>query len=221
MKIEVLCPTCGSGYLVDETDLEAGGGTVPCASCGALIRFKRSVKPARPAAGSRPAPRKPPIAAVPEPEKVICPRCRLHFEPRKERDAAKEGSRRTVLVVEDMEYFRTIAKDALKARYEVKTASNVADAFEILYRGGIDLLVLDLTLDGGNHGLRILMEKPKPCPILVFTTEDESELYGEQWDQLQALGADDILIKGMHVDEALVKKVAEMLGESADDDLAV
>ena len=38
-------------------------------------------------------------------------------------------------------------------------------------------------------------------------------MYGEGWARLRALGVDDVVIKGMNMDEALSRKVAEMLGE--------
>ena len=59
-------------------------------------------------------------------------------------------------------------------------------------------MVLDLTLDGCNAGRELLAElRPKPCPILIFTAQDESEMYGENWENLKRLGADDLVIKGM------------------------
>ena len=75
-----------------------------------------------------------------------------------------------------------------------KTAATSADARSILAQGGIDLLVLDLTLDGCNAGRDLLVElQPKPCPILIFTAQDESEMYGESWEDLKRLGADDLV----------------------------
>ena len=60
-------------------------------------------------------------------------------------------------------------------------------------------------LTGGSPG--------KICPVLLFTAQDESEMYGESWAHLRALGVDDVIIKGMNIGEALVRKVAEMLGQ--------
>jgi DNA-binding response OmpR family regulator len=118
------------------------------------------------------------------------------------------------LVVEDMDYFVEIARDALGGRYELKIAKTLDEARRILVRGGIDLLLLDLTLEGGEDGLRLLREPPgKTCPVLLFTAQDESEMYGEGWAKLQALGVDDVVIKGMNMNESLSRKVAEMLGE--------
>jgi CheY-like chemotaxis protein len=143
---------------------------------------------------------------------VCCPRCGLHFTP--EAHLASPDQRPTVLLVEDLEYFVEIARDALSGKYEVKTARSVGEARAELLRGGIDLLLLDLALEGGEDGLALLREAPgKTCPILLFTAQDESEMYGEGWSRLQALGVDDVVIKGMNMGEMLTRKVATLLGE--------
>ena len=80
-------------------------------------------------------------------------------------------------------------------------------------------MVIDLTLEGGDEGRQLLRElSPKRFPVLVFTAQDESEMYGEKWDELRALGADDLVLKGMNVGEVLLRKVGEMLGVEIDDD---
>jgi CheY-like chemotaxis protein len=151
-------------------------------------------------------------------EQVVCPRCQLHFHPRS-RPAESDVERKTILVVDDLAYFRQIAKDALQPTFDVRTAATSAEAREIMDQGGIDLLVLDLTLDGCNAGRDFLAElKPKPCPILIFTAQDESEMYGENWERLERLGADDLVIKGMQVAESLTKKASLLLGFPVDDE---
>jgi DNA-binding response OmpR family regulator len=124
-----------------------------------------------------------------------------------------------VLVVEDMDYFVEIARDALAERYEVKIARTIEEARTALVAGGIDLMLLDMTLEAGEDGLRLLREPPgKTCPVLLFTAQDETDMYGDGWAKLLALGVDDVVIKGMNMDEALSRKVAEMLGESIPQD---
>jgi predicted Zn finger-like uncharacterized protein len=207
LKIEVRCGGCGRGYLVDEAKMPPGGGLVPCVSCGTAIEIKASRAPSLP---PDPAP------AAPEPARaseVCCPRCNLHFVP-DPKASRKTLARPTLLVVEDMEYFVQIARDALGQRYDLKVARTLDEARALLLRGGIDLMLLDLTLDRGEDGLRLLREPPgKTCPVLLFTAQDESEMYGESWEKLRALGVDDVVIKGMNMDETLSRKVAEMLRE--------
>lgn len=207
MKIEVRCSRCGTGYLVDEGKIPVGGGFVPCQSCGATIPLPAGSPAPRPKAAA-PAPPDPARAS-----EVCCPRCSFHFVP-DAKAQSKTAGRPTVLVVEDMEYFLEIARDALGERYDLKTAKTLDEARTHLIHGRIDLLLLDLTLEKGEDGLRLLREPPgKICPVLLFTAQDESEMYGDGWARLQALGVDDVIIKGMNMDEALSRKVAEMLGE--------
>ncbi len=201
------CGRCGKGYLVDEARIPAAGGLVPCQSCGTAIALKASANVV-----PRPAPRAAVADSAPAKE-VCCPRCNLHFVPE---DRPKETAvgRRTVLIVEDMDYFVQLARDALSSRYELKIATTVDDARTAILRGGIDLLLLDLTLERGEDGLRLLREPPgKTCPVLLFTAQDESEMYGEGWADLRKLGVDDVVMKGMNMDETLARKVAELLGE--------
>ena len=113
-----------------------------------------------------------------------------------------------------MDYFVEIARDALGGRYELKIAKTLGEARTLLLQGGIDLMLLDLTLQQGEDGLRLLREPPgKVCPVLLFTAQDESEMYGDGWEKLLALGVDGVVIKGMNMNETLSRKVAEMLGE--------
>jgi CheY-like chemotaxis protein len=231
MKLEFRCPTCDKGYLIDQASAE---GNIPCPGCGGIIGLEvgdddaeQIDRPAAPAAAEGKQIQPVAIAAgapttkavAPTPEEVVCPRCKLHFSPRRAETQPKSKSRPVVLVVEDMSYFREVAAEALSGEYEVKLAGTLDGARSILAHGGIDLLVLDLTMDGGDHGVDLLRELPyKPCPILIYTAQDENEMYGESWDELQKLGADDIIIKGMNVSESLLRKVGTLLGKSWDDE---
>lgn len=221
MKLAVSCESCGKGFLLEDA---FAGTTLPCPQCGATSGL------VVPAPATVVAPRAEPVAVTHRdeqpvldpnsvnPDEVVCPRCKLYFVPRRGAIETSRRERQTVLIVEDMEYFREIARDALADRFEVRTASTVQEAREQLAGGDIDAMVLDLTLDGGDHGVNLLREMPaKPCPILVYTAKDESEMYGETWDELRRLGADDIVMKGMNVGELLARKIATLLGEPTDE----
>lgn len=232
MKLEVRCPSCGRGYLVDESRIPTAGGKVACTACGAAIDLARTPGVA-PAISGAPSPGEPPEAA-PAPsdatrpvarddgerrDEVVCPRCGLHFNPANARPDPTGAARPTVLVVEDMEYFREIAKEALSSRYEVRTATSLREAHEALRSSRVDAILLDLTLHGGENGLSLLRDlRPKPCPVVIYTAEDETELYGESWDRLRALGADDLVLKGMNVGESLVRKIGALLGETEENE---
>lgn len=212
MKIEVRCSACGKGYLVDATKIPATGGVVKCQACGASIAVHAPAIPAL----TRPAdPPEVPAArdAASTPAEVICPRCGLHFAPASARPAPRPGQRSTVLIVDDMEYFLEMAKEALQGKYEVKVARNVDEASKALREGPIDIILLDIYLANGEDGLELLRRHPKRCPVLAFTAEDESEMYGEGWNRLLAAGIDDVVRKGMNVNEVLLRKVAAALGE--------
>ena len=220
MKIEVRCPTCGRGYLVEESRIPPGGGRVPCKACGGAIDLpaSRPVAPRPPA----PEPRSPAPAPVPvrpslasDLREVVCPRCGLHFDPGGVPSSQAAAGRPGVLVVEDLEYFLEIARDALAAKYEVHSARSLREARNALALHRIDAIVLDLTLENGEDGLGLLRElRPKPCPVIIYTAEDETELYGESWERMRALGADDLVLKGMNAGDALVAKIAVLLGEA-------
>jgi CheY-like chemotaxis protein/DNA-directed RNA polymerase subunit RPC12/RpoP len=245
MKVEVRCPSCSKSFLVDEVGL---GAEFPCPACASTIPVEAprrsetapaavSAKATIPVSSPAPTPTPaapagtavsaavatPPVPrAVTQPtatEEIVCPRCKLHFVPGRAAVDRAEKERLTVLVVEDLSYFQEIARDALAEEYEVKTAETVAEARAILTGGGVDLLVIDLTLDGGDHGIDLLRSFPvKPCPILIYTAQDESEMYGDSWEELRSLGADDMVIKGMNVGESLVRKVGTLLGKHWDDE---
>ncbi len=222
------CPTCG---VADGLQVAARAPAPPPASrtpqpvAVAAEPIRRAPVPAAPAvaapkreASAAVRPAKPVMARAPEPasvetEEVVCPRCKLHFVPR--RDATPETGRRTILVVEDMELFRDIAREALAPRFEVKTAGDLAAARAHLAQGPVDLIVLDPKLERGESGVDLLRDLPtKPCPILIYTDQDESEIYGESWERLRRLGADDLVVKGLNAGESLARKVRDLLGES-------
>ena len=209
MKLEIRCSSCHQRFLLDEV---IAGMELACPACSAPIQVGFD----RPAAAAP----QPPLALAAPVGEVVCPRCNLHFRPRAE-SAHGPGPAQdlpTVLVVEDMSYFRELATDALAGAYAIKTATTVDEARAHLRAGGIDLLLLDLTLDGGEFGVDLLRELPhKPCPILIYTAENESDIYGEEWEELQALGADDIVIKGLNVGETLLRKVGSLLGREEED----
>ena len=146
-----------------------------------------------------------------EPEQVVCPRCGLHFLPRREEAEAARRELRPALVVDDMEYFVDIAQESLGQHFEVRTAANLEEAVRAMQGTEIDLLVVDVNLAGGAGRALLQQLRVKPCPILVFTEWDESEIYGDAWKALEALGADDLVIKGMNAGDSLLRKACELL----------
>ncbi len=245
MSTEIRCPSCNRAWHVDQTPPRGEmlcpvcltridlAGTAPrpqpppaaaTRGAGAIRDAPRSAaargaaaaqrRPAAPAAGPAAT------TTLPLPEEIVCPRCNLHFSPFSKRSRPEAGPprrRKRVLVVDDQKYFREIAADALSAAFDVETAVSAHEARLAIGRGGVDLIVLDLTLDDGDAGHDLLRTlNPKPCPIVLFTAQD-SELYGRRWEELESIGADDLVVKGMHCGESLLRKVAVLLGVSLEE----
>jgi CheY-like chemotaxis protein len=199
--MKVACSGCGSGYVVDES---SAAEEFLCASCGTPIELERFRPPRETEAR----------ATRPE---VVCPRCKMRFDPTARPWSAEHQP--TVLIVADHGFFRTVAEQALSARCSVKSSASVPEALAILAAGDIDLMVLDVTLNGADQGTQFLRQlRHKPCPILIFSDRDEQALYGAEWQALRKLGADDIVIQGMHAGESLARKVSAMLGLPLDDE---
>jgi CheY-like chemotaxis protein len=122
---------------------------------------------------------------------------------------------RTVLIVEDSEFFRECAVDALKTGYRPLKARNASEALGILNRERVDLVILDLTLEREEDGLEVLAATAaKNLPCLIFTARNEAEMWVDGWQRLQKLGATDLLIKSVNAEEQLLAKVATILDQA-------
>ena len=133
--------------------------------------------------------------------------------PRANQEATADG-RKTVLVVDDQEFFRTFSRDLLGRKYRVLEARTVTEAVEQLHE--CQLLVLDLTLDN-EDGRDILRRKPAGVKCLIFSGQEDSMIDPAIFRELQAMGADDMLFKSIAAGDALKEKVGRMLGEIVDD----
>ena len=220
MKIEIVCPVCEKGYLIEA---DSAGGEFVCPACVRPVpvhiplRFEgSSAAKAADEPSDDPAPQRTTTVTT-GPEQVVCPRCKLHFSPHKSHVAIDDGTRPVVLLVAQKGYFLKIAQNALSSDYRVVTASAIGEAEARLQSGGISLMVLELDDDPGGKKLlrRGLLKR---CPVLIYTSRDESDTYGEEWEELRSLGADDIVIKGMHVAETLARRVGALLGRPWDDE---
>jgi len=220
--MQVTCPSCSEAYFVDVEKIPWDGGQLTCPSCSATWEIYRPLEERR-ATPRSPSPRAQGKSAH-VPASQTCPKCGHTWapaaatpaQPGPASPAGPKGpspeSRKVVLLVEDQTYFTELAREALGTAYRTITVATKDEAMKVISRGLPDLLILDLSLARGQDGRDLLKAMPeKRFPVLIFTARDESELYGDAWAELQALGADDIVRKTMNVGEELRKKVGEML----------
>lgn len=207
--MQVMCPACSASYFVDVEKIPMDGGQLTCPTCAVTWDIYR------PGADRRSKPRAEPKRAAPLPPPLSCPKCGHRFRPGVgSRDAEQAADRKVILLVEDQTYFTELAKEALGTSYQTITVATQGEALKVIGRGLPNLMILDLSLAQGQDGTDLLKAMPKKrFPVLIFTAKDESELYGDAWAELQALGADDIVHKTMNAAEELRRKVGEMLDE--------
>ena len=112
----------------------------------------------------------------------------------------------TVLIVDDDAHIREVARFALaKAGYSVELASDGAQAYERLERGGIDLVVLDVLMPELD-GLALCRRLGGRVPVVFLSSR------GEEADRVLGLdlGADDYLAKPFSPRE-LVARIGAVL----------
>ena len=110
-----------------------------------------------------------------------------------------------VLIVEDNEdhvqFLRQLLATSERTTFVLHTAGDVASGIARLKQGGIQLILLDLTLpdsDGLETFIRVVQEAPD-LPLLVLSGINDVALAVETVQ----LGAQDYLVKG-HVDNHLL-----------------
>lgn len=234
--MNVTCPGCSATYFVDEKKVPSKGGRLTCRHCGLrweIFRPETAEVPAAPsveraaALASEPSPpagirgRKPetPTAkrsradVLSSDPQVTCPKCGHGFVPEaKPRAAPAATGRKIILLVEDQKYFTELTREALGPDYRTISVATKDEALKVMQAETPSLLILDLSLARGQDGRDLLRAIPnKAFPVLIFTARDETELYGDAWEELKRLGADDIVHKGMNVGDELRRKVASLL----------
>jgi DNA-binding response OmpR family regulator len=124
---------------------------------------------------------------------------------------AKTAKKR-ILVVDDESEALEYISDILEERYEVFTAPGGRQALDILSRERIDLVLLDIAMQGmdGNEVLRKIRSAPmtETLPVCIVTAIAAPK----QEQNSRDMGATDYLIKPFRI-ETLIDKVAMLLGE--------
>ena len=111
---------------------------------------------------------------------------------------SSSGEPRTVLLIEDnpgdARLLREMLRDARGSRFRLECAERLSDGLERLARGGIEVLLLDLSLpesQGLDTFLRVRAHAPG-VPVVVLTGSDDEEL----GNRAVQSGAQDYLTKG-------------------------
>ena len=122
------------------------------------------------------------------------------------RTASKYPSASSILVVDDERASAELAATLLRSQgFQVRIASSGREGLELLARGGIDMLLLDLMmsqLDGVEVCAHVRQELRDPfLPIIITTSlhDRESRIRAKE------AGADDVLVKPLDGLELLVR----------------
>jgi CheY-like chemotaxis protein len=107
--------------------------------------------------------------------------------------AAGPVSRRRVLVVDDDDMLREVAKVSLEmvGRWEVITAASGAEACQVALREHPDALLLDVMMPGMDGPSTVLALRAEPAtrdiPVVFLTAKAGGEGHRE-WDYLEVAG---------------------------------
>ncbi|PIV51890.1 response regulator [Candidatus Falkowbacteria bacterium CG_4_9_14_3_um_filter_36_9] len=117
-----------------------------------------------------------------------------------------------VLVVEDDEFLRQLVGRKLgDAGFDIKTAIDAQNAFNVLKDFKPDIILLDLILPGLD-GFQILTKIKKDksiadVPVIILSNLGQKE----DVDKAMALGATDFLVKAYFTLDEIVKKIYNIL----------
>ena len=130
--------------------------------------------------------------------------------------ASSAEGRKRILVVEDSLTVRELERKLLaNAGYDVEAAVDGMDGWNALRTGRFDLVITDIDMPrmDGIKLLTLIRKDPalKSVPVMIVSYKDREE------DRLRGLeaGADHYIAKGSFHDDALVKAVADLIGEAA------
>ncbi|MGN0996781.1 MAG: response regulator transcription factor [Candidatus Ventricola sp.] len=109
-----------------------------------------------------------------------------------------------VLVIEDDVKLNQIVCSSLSAAgYEARGCLNADEAFDVLFAGGIDVIVSDIMLPGtdGFELVSRVRSVDKKIPILLMTARDDLAAKQRGF----RAGIDDYMVKPIDVDELLLR----------------
>ncbi len=121
-------------------------------------------------------------------------------------------SKKILIVEDDLFLGELISKKLSKDDFEVVHATNATDALDILSKGSVDLILLDLLLPdvSGFDFLKKVREDAKnlKLPVLVFSNLAEERDVKQAMD----LGATDFLVKSNYTLDDVEKRIRALIG---------
>ena len=121
-----------------------------------------------------------------------------------------------IVVVDDDAVFLTMMQDLLADEgYQALLCGDGQDAYSLIWREQPDLVILDIRMEGGDVGLKILQlmrlnPATKQLPVIVCSAD--GRLLEEQQERLRDRGCE-MVEKPFDVDE-LLRKIRQMVGRA-------
>ena len=193
----IKCPSCGASYRFDPASVPPEGARLTCPACNQ----KWTVKPPETDASAAEA-----EPAATTSESVTCPQCGHVFQP------AASRPQRSVLVVDDQEFFRNFAVETLSRDFAVHIAKSTEEAVRRAHEFNPDAIVLDLGLEkGADDGKEVLRLLERRFPVVILTGRTDFDPFGADWQELVDLGARELVTKGFNMDDELRSKVKRVI----------
>jgi len=127
-------------------------------------------------------------------------------------EQAKTEETRVILVVDDEEPIRLLYQQELEEEgYAVEVAANAQEAFDILDKTPVDLVILDIKMPGMNgiEAMQKIVGKNKNIPIIV------NSAYPHFKDSYMTWVAEDYVVKSSNLQE-LKDKVKQIINQPKD-----
>lgn len=137
-----------------------------------------------------------------------------NVNPSNKRGAAQDGGKRKILVVEDDKFLRELfVRKMFNEGFDVESAVDAEQAFDVLRTKKPEIILLDLILPGVD-GFEILAqikkdENLKDIPVMVISNLGQKE----DIDRAMGLGASDFLIKANYTLDEIITRVLTVLNK--------
>lgn len=146
------------------------------------------------------------------PLKISCPKCTHKFLIEADGSTVQVTDKTTILMVDDARFFRELLIDLLEDRTAtLLTADSAEDAWVMLHKHRVDLLIVDINLPDKN-GLDVIKEIRADRDLKEIKILCISGVYRKDDDAKNAIraGADDFISKSFKPDE-LIERVDALL----------